>query len=110
MTAFGDASVIPLWFGEGDLRTPDFIAQAAVEALQRGETFYTWKRGLPPLREAIARYLSDLHGVTVGADRVFVTSSGMGAIMLAVETLVEVSALVIPGARIEVEAVALVPS
>lgn len=46
-TAFGDASVIPLWFGEGDLPTPDFICEDAAAALRRGETFYTWKRGIP---------------------------------------------------------------
>jgi aspartate aminotransferase len=88
-TAFGDPSVIPLWFGEGDLPTPAFISEAATEALRRGETFYTWKRGLPKLREAIASYLSRLHGATVAPDRVMATSSGMSAIMLTVQILVE---------------------
>jgi aspartate/methionine/tyrosine aminotransferase len=88
-TAFGDDSVIPLWFGEGDLVTPSFICEAATASLARGETFYTWKRGIPPLREAIATYLSRLHGTAIGSDRVFVTSSGMNAIMLAVQTLVD---------------------
>jgi aspartate/methionine/tyrosine aminotransferase len=87
-TAFGDKSVIPLWFGEGDLPTPAFICDAATEALRRGETFYTWKRGLPPLREAIAAYVSRLHGATVAPERIMVTSSGMNAIMLTVQTLV----------------------
>lgn len=87
-TAFGDKSVIPLWFGEGDLPTPAFICEEAAAALRRGETFYTWKRGIPPLRETIAAYLSGLHGVTIGPDRVMVTSSGMSAIMLTVQTLV----------------------
>jgi hypothetical protein len=27
--------------------TPDFIAEAANQALRRGETFYTYKAGLP---------------------------------------------------------------
>jgi aspartate aminotransferase len=88
-TAFGDTSVIPLWFGEGDLATPSFICEEAAAALSRGETFYTWKRGIPPLRETIAAYLSRLHSVTIGSDRIMVTSSGMSAIMLTVQTLVE---------------------
>jgi aspartate aminotransferase len=87
-TAFGDQSVIPLWFGEGDLPTPAFICDEAVAALRRGETFYTWKRGIPPLRETISVYLSELHGVTIPPDRVIVTSSGMSAIMLTVQTLI----------------------
>ena len=30
---FGDPSVLPLWFGEGDLPTPSFIYEAATRAL-----------------------------------------------------------------------------
>ena len=48
--------VLPLWAGEGDLPTPDFIRSAAVEAIDAGETFYTWQRGIPELRDALARY------------------------------------------------------
>lgn len=29
MTVFGDPDVVPLWFGEGDLVTPDFVRKAA---------------------------------------------------------------------------------
>ena len=43
----GDPAVIPLWYGEGDLPTPGFIADAASAALQAGHTFYTYKAGLP---------------------------------------------------------------
>src|ERR1700722_5955847 len=43
---FGDPSIVPLWFGEGDLPTPSFICEAAADAMRRGETFYTFKRGI----------------------------------------------------------------
>ena len=43
--------VIPLWTGEGDMPTPAFIAEAATRSLAAGETFYTWQRGIPELRE-----------------------------------------------------------
>src|SRR5688500_20412646 len=46
----GDPAVIPLWYGEGDLPTPAFIAEAAGAALRAGHTFYTYKAGLPELR------------------------------------------------------------
>ena len=53
MTVFGDPDVVPLWFGEGDLVTPDFVRVAAADGLKHGETFYTWQRGLPELRKAL---------------------------------------------------------
>ena len=54
--------VIPLWAGEGDMPTPAFIAEAATRSLAAGETFYTWQRGIPELREALARYHARLYG------------------------------------------------
>jgi aspartate/methionine/tyrosine aminotransferase len=86
---FGDPAIVPLWFGEGDLPTPSFIGDAAIAALRDGQTFYTHKRGIPPLRQAIADYLTRLHDKPVGAERVVVTSAGMSAIMLACQILVE---------------------
>mgnify|MGYP006207649213 CR=1 FL=1 len=45
--ARGRDGLLPLWAGEGDLPTPDFISRAASDALLGGETFYTWQRGSP---------------------------------------------------------------
>ena len=36
--AIGDPDVIPLWFGEPDLDTPEFIRRAAIDAMQAGHT------------------------------------------------------------------------
>ena len=66
MTVFGDPDVVPLWFGEGDLVTPDFVRAAAQRALQAGETFYTWQRGLPELRSALSAYTERLYGIECG--------------------------------------------
>ena len=33
--------------------------------LRKGETFYTWQRGIPPLRQGIATYLTNTYGVQV---------------------------------------------
>ncbi|MEQ1881802.1 MAG: pyridoxal phosphate-dependent aminotransferase [Burkholderiales bacterium] len=57
----GGKDLLAFWFGEPDEVTPDFILQAGIEALQRGETFYTQNFGVPELREAIASYLTCLH-------------------------------------------------
>src|SRR4051812_12551498 len=82
MTVFGDRDVVPLWFGEGDLVTPSFVRDAASAALQSGETFYTWQRGLPELRAALSAYTERLYGIDCAADRISVTTGGMQAILL----------------------------
>jgi aspartate/methionine/tyrosine aminotransferase len=80
--------VIGLWVGEGDLPTPAFICEEAAAALRRGETFYTYKRGIPELRQALIDYHQRLYGVRLADDRLAVTSAGMNAMMLAMETLI----------------------
>lgn len=84
----GDPNVIKLWFGESDVKTPDFINKAATTALEEGHTFYTWQRGIPPLREAIARYTSRLYGIDCREDRVTVMGSGMQVIALSCQALI----------------------
>lgn len=79
--------LIPLWAGEGDLPTPDFIADAAYAALQAGETFYTSQRGIPDLREALATYHQKHHVRELSPDRFFVTGSGMQAIQIAIQAV-----------------------
>src|SRR6201999_1495175 len=74
--------VMPMWAGEGDLPTPAFITEAAARALADGETFYTWQRGIPELREALARYHERLYGRPFSADEFYVTGSGMQAIQI----------------------------
>jgi aspartate/methionine/tyrosine aminotransferase len=79
----GRAGLIPLWAGEGDLPTPDFINAAAIRGLTGGETFYTWQGGIPELREALARYHRRHFGLKFSAEEFLVTIGGMQAITLA---------------------------
>ncbi|TPK53909.1 MULTISPECIES: pyridoxal phosphate-dependent aminotransferase [unclassified Mesorhizobium] len=79
--------LIPLWAGEGDLPTPSFITDAASKALAGGETFYTWQRGIPDLRQALARYYQRHFGKHFAEDEFIVTGSGMHAIQLALDAL-----------------------
>jgi len=81
------AGLIPLWVGEGDLPTPAFICEAATRALAAGETFYTWQRGIPPLREALARYHTALYGRAFAPEEFYVTGSGMQAIQIVIAML-----------------------
>ena len=85
----GDPDIIPLWYGESDLPTPAFVCDAANTAMRAGHTRYVQKRGIPDLRAALARYLTDLYGREVEAERTIVTSSGMNAIMVATQALIE---------------------
>jgi aspartate/methionine/tyrosine aminotransferase len=87
--ALGDPSVIAMWYGESDCVTDAGIRAKAVESLNAGETFYGHKRGLPEFQDAIARYLTGLHARPVTAERVSVTQSGMSAIMMAFQTILD---------------------
>ncbi len=81
----GREGLIPLWAGEGDLPTPEFISGPAARALQGGETFYTHQRGIPELRQAIADYYSRVYGQAFAAEEFYVTGGGMQAIQLALQ-------------------------
>ncbi len=84
--ALGRSDVLAFWFGESDEVTPAAVRDAAAQALQRGETFYSHNLGLPDLRQAIASYCSALHR-PLAADRVAVTSSGVNGLMVAMQLL-----------------------
>jgi aspartate/methionine/tyrosine aminotransferase len=85
--ARGREGLLPLWVGEGDLATPDFITKAAIDALSAGETFYTWQRGIPELRQALSDYYARHFGVTLPVEHFYVTGSGMQAIQIAVQAM-----------------------
>ncbi|WP_374588989.1 pyridoxal phosphate-dependent aminotransferase [Ideonella dechloratans] len=93
-SAMGRADVLPFWFGESDQPTADYIRAAAVQSLDAGETFYSQNLGRPYLREAIASYLSRLHGRPLDAARVGVVASGDTGLMVTMQLLLS------PGDRV----------
>jgi aspartate/methionine/tyrosine aminotransferase len=87
--AMGRSDVLAFWFGESDEVTPEFIRRAAIESLERGETFYTHNLGLLELRHAIAKEMSRRHGpLEIGIERIAVTSGGVNALMIACQALI----------------------
>jgi aspartate aminotransferase len=86
--AFDKTSIIPLWFGEGDLPTPAFIGEATFAGIRDGHTFYSHQNGIPELRQTLADYHNGLLGTALPPERITVTSGGMPAIMLAAQMLV----------------------
>lgn len=87
--------LIRLFFGEPDTVTPPFIREAAKAALDAGHTFYAPNPGIAPLREAIARYLAR-NGRPVVPERVAATASGVNALMLVAQALLD------PGDRVTI--------
>jgi len=85
--AMGRDDVLAFWFGESDEPTPQFIRDAAARSIADGETFYSHNLGLAELREAVAGYVSSLHP-KIDSGRIAVTSSGVSALMLAMQSLV----------------------
>ena len=80
-----DPKVIPLWFGEGDLVTDALIRDAAKQALDEGDTFYTHTRGRQDLRTALKRYLDALYGIDLDPDRITVPGATMLGLTIAVQ-------------------------
>ena len=72
---WGRQGLIPLWFGEGDVPTPEHICEAAAASMLRGETFYTDQNGIEELRSALAGYHRRAFGVEIGVDRLTITNS-----------------------------------
>ncbi len=98
----GRTDILPFWVGEPDQPTPEFIRQAGIDSIAAGEVFYTHNLGIPELRRAVAEYLSRLHRKTA-LDEIAITSSGVSALMMASQLLVD------PGDRV-VEVVPLWPN
>lgn len=86
--ARSDPNVIKLWLGEGDLPTPQFVADAAMSALASGHTRYTYGLGIPELREALDRYHKRHWDIDLGFERFSVTAGGTQAIMQAFQAII----------------------
>lgn len=80
-----DPKVIPLWFGEGDTVTPDFIREATKKALDDGQTFYSHTRGRPELRHALKRYLDGLYDIELDERRITVPGAAMLGVTIAAQ-------------------------
>ena len=87
--AFEMDDVLALHFGESNMPTPSFIKAAAEEAMAKGYTFYTENAGLPSLRAAIAAQYADLHGVDVIPEEVLVTASGVQALNVSIQCMID---------------------
>lgn len=74
--------IVDFTIGEPDLDTPPHIIEAAIAAMQAGDTHYTATNGTPALRKAIADKFQRENGVTIDPANVVV---GVGAKQLIFE-------------------------
>ncbi|MDD4881143.1 MAG: pyridoxal phosphate-dependent aminotransferase [Gallionellaceae bacterium] len=79
--------IVHLEVGEPDFASPEPVVEAGIRALRDGHTRYTPALGLPVLREAIAGYYAERHGVEVSPGRVAVTPGASGALLLVMAAL-----------------------
>ncbi|MFN3241792.1 MAG: pyridoxal phosphate-dependent aminotransferase [Planctomycetota bacterium] len=86
--------VVSLGAGEPDFPTPEPIARAGIEAIERHDYRYTAAAGTPALRKAGAAWLGEQFGLDYAADEVMVSSGAKGALHMALDTIVE------PGDRV----------
>jgi aspartate aminotransferase len=68
--------VISLSVGEPDFDTPQNIKDAAIAAIQRGETKYTDVAGTMALRQAVARKFKRDSGIDYAPEEIIVTTGG----------------------------------
>lgn len=76
--------VIHLSIGQPDLPTPQNVVNAAVEAMQRGQTGYTMDAGLPELLESLAIYYGERYNRTLNPENIMVTTGATEALYLAI--------------------------
>ncbi|MBT5229863.1 MAG: pyridoxal phosphate-dependent aminotransferase [Methylococcales bacterium] len=68
--------IIGLGAGEPDFDTPDFIKQAAIEAINSGQTKYTPVDGTTELKQAVANKFKQDNGLSYNLNQILVSSGG----------------------------------
>src|ERR1044072_1021875 len=82
------ADVIDLSVGEPDFDTPEFIKEAAWDALGSGKTKYTATAGIKSLQDNLVKFYGEQFGTEYKPSQVMATSGGKQAIFNAVVTAV----------------------
>lgn len=81
--------IVHLEVGEPDFATPENVVDAAVKSLRNGATKYTPSAGIPELRAAIAKRVSESRGIPVKPENVVVTPGAKPIMFFAILALIE---------------------
>ncbi len=80
---------IHLEVGQPDFKTPEHVLEAAARAAMDGFTRYTPSAGIPELREAIARKVTEKNGFAIRPSQVVVSPGAVCSIYTTLQALVE---------------------
>ena len=83
-------SIIHMSVGQPGAPTPKVVREAAAAALHHGRIGYTEALGTPVLRQRIATYYGETHGLDIAPERVVVTTGSSAGFNLAFLTLFDV--------------------
>lgn len=81
--------IVSLGQGEGCAPTPDFITNAANQAMIEGKTHYGPVLGQPALREEVSSYYERIFDVKIPSNHIFITASGTTAMHLALSSVLD---------------------
>ncbi len=81
--------VIGLGVGEPDFNTPDYIIQAAKDAMDSGYTKYTPSGGILPLKEAIVEKLKNDHNLEYETSNIIVTTGAKYALFGLFQSIID---------------------
>ncbi len=81
--------VIGFGAGAPDFDTPDYIKEAAVDALKAGKTKYTAAAGIIELRKAIAAKLQKENGLKYTPDQIIVNIGGKHSVYEAMQAVLD---------------------
>ncbi len=79
--------IIHLEIGEPDFKTPKPIKEAALKAIEEGDTRYTHSLGKWELREEIVRQYQQNYNVTISPEQVIITQGASPAMLTAFSAL-----------------------
>lgn len=82
--AYRQRGIVPLDSGDPDFPTPEYICEAAREAMRDGFTHYPPAQGDLELRTALAEQLNEEHGQDFTGGDILITNGGAGAIFGAI--------------------------
>ena len=81
--------IISLGLGEPDFKTPDYVVEATMKAMQDGFTHYSATQGWPELRKLIAEDCNKSYGSEYSMNDVIVTPGIKSAVYFALAALLE---------------------
>ncbi len=81
--------IISLGLGEPDFKTPGYINEATINALEQGYTNYSAAQGLSDLRRLISLSINNEYGSDYKTEDVIITPGAKAAIYMALASLLE---------------------